>query len=216
MYSQEDVANIISYGRLRGLRIIPEFDSPGHTLSWGKGQPGLLTSCYKSGAPDGTFGPVDPSNQTNYDFLSQFFKEIQNVFPDAVIHLGGDEVDFDCWKSNPQITEFMRKNKIESYEQLESFYFQELLSILSGLKKQYIVWQEVFDNNVQLDPSTLIHVWKGNESEYKAELAHVTANGYRTILSSPWYLNYISYGIDWPKYEYYAITRLIYHNVIVQ
>jgi len=31
-------------------------------------------------------------------------------------------------------------------------------------------------------------------------LLQATSEGHRVLLSSPWYLNYISYGIDWPKY----------------
>ena len=31
-------------------------------------------------------------------------------------------------------------------------------------------------------------------------MRRVTGEGLRAILSSPWYLNYISYGSDWTKY----------------
>jgi hexosaminidase len=68
---------------------------------------------------------------------------------------------------------------------------------VAGLNKQYIVWQEIFDNGLKVLPNTVIDVWKGG---WEAEMKRVTSAGLHAILSTCWYLNYISYGADWTKY----------------
>ena len=106
VYSQAVIKDLIEFARYRGVRIIPEFDTPGHTESWGPGAgDGFLTKCCDSqGVPDGTVGPIDPSVQANYDLMKTLFGEVKNLFKDEFIHLGGDEVPFNCWQSNPNIT----------------------------------------------------------------------------------------------------------------
>ncbi|KAA0717167.1 Beta-hexosaminidase subunit beta [Triplophysa tibetana] len=197
VYTPSDVKMVIEFARMRGIRVIPEFDTPGHTQSWGKGQKDLLTPCYSGSTPSGTFGPVNPILNSTYEFMAQFFKEISTVFPDAYVHLGGDEVDFSCWKSNPDIQRFMEQHSFGTdYRKLESFYIQRLLDIVTTTKKGYMVWQEVFDNGVKLKADTQIHVWK-ERPQYQDEMARITAAGFNALLSAPWYLNRISYGQDW-------------------
>ncbi|XP_069793384.1 beta-hexosaminidase subunit beta isoform X2 [Narcine bancroftii] len=211
IYTLKDVQAVIEYARERGIRVIPEFDTPGHTQSW-KGQKNLLTPCYNGEKPSGTFGPINPALNTTYVFMKQLFKEISKVFPDAYIHLGGDEVNFECWKSNPTITEFMQNQGFGSdYRKLESFYVQSVLDIVTANLKGYMVWQEVFDNGVKLKPDTIIHVWKGG---YQKQLADVTAAKFHALLSSPWYLNVISYGQDWRKI--YQVEPYNFNGTIAQ
>ncbi|NXU49997.1 HEXB hexosaminidase, partial [Turnix velox] len=205
IYTPTDVRLVIEYARFRGIRVIPEFDTPGHTQSWGKGQKDLLTLCYSGKHPSGSFGPINPILNTTYDFMAKFYKEISSVFPDAYIHLGGDEVNFDCWKSNPEVREFMKKQGYgDDYAKLESYYIQKILDLVSSYNKGYVVWQEVFDNKAQLKPDTVVQVWMGNN--YAHELSRVTGAGFTAILAAPWYLDYITYGQDWKKY--YSVEPL--------
>lgn len=174
VYTPGDVQKVIEHARYRGIRVIPEFDTPGHTRSWGESHPELLTACYgqcppfflhnkvsfynvhismmilsvcvadSAGRTDGTLGPFDPTAPTLYQFLRELFAEIVNTFPDPYVHLGGDEVPFDCWASNPQIRAYMhRRGFNDSYQRLEEEYIQQLLNITWSLNASSIVWQEV-------------------------------------------------------------------------
>ncbi|CAK8694422.1 unnamed protein product [Clavelina lepadiformis] len=206
VYTPDDVAAVVEYARLRGIRVVPEFDTPGHSLSWGLGQPDLLTPCYASEKPSGTFGPINPILKSTYRFIRNLFIELKEVFPDSYIHLGGDEVSFDCWKSNPDITNYMKqKNITGDYAKLEEIYIQKISEICEELGLSYIVWQEVVDNGVQVKGDAVVEVWKRNKPQ--VELAKVTKLGYHAIITAPWYLNRIQYREDWYNFYQYEPTN---------
>ncbi|CAF1646697.1 unnamed protein product [Rotaria magnacalcarata] len=194
IYSQADIAELLEFARQRGIRVFIEFDSPAHSRSWGRAYD-ILTQCYSEEKPNNKLGPMDPSRNTTFEFLKNFFHEVAQIFPDRYIHLGADEVYFDCWESNPSITQFMRQMEFgTNYSLLEQYFMQTLINIVNATGKNYVVWQDIIDNNVTLQTDTVV------EEPYPDEMARVTKLGYKTLLSSCWYLNLISYGDDWHKY----------------
>lgn len=92
VYTQDQIKEIIEYARLRGIRVMAEFDTPGHTRSWGISHPEILTKCEKQYA--NKLGPIDPTKEESYTFMQNLLKEVVSVFPDEYVHLGGDEGNY--------------------------------------------------------------------------------------------------------------------------
>ncbi|KAJ8925860.1 hypothetical protein NQ315_009712 [Exocentrus adspersus] len=200
VYSPADVKEIIEYARLRGIRVLPEFDTPGHTRSWGEGKRDILTECYPRPNKTGKLGPIDPTKNSTYEFLKEFFDEVGDVFPDQYIHLGGDEVGFECWQSNPDIIAFMKANNMsDDFVGLESYYIQKLIDIVDELNSDSIVWEEVFVNGVVLPQKTIVHVWK---DVWQVTVAEVVDSGRQALLSTCWYLDHLGSYVDW--HDFYA------------
>ncbi|KAG0373350.1 hypothetical protein BGX24_011821 [Mortierella sp. AD032] len=112
IYSPQDVAAIIQHGAERGIRVLPEFDSPGHAASWGRAYPNL-TVCLDA-LPHSTFaaeppaGQLDPLEPFVYTVLDTLVKEWSAQFPDSQVHIGGDEVNMNCWKSSPRLRDYIK------------------------------------------------------------------------------------------------------------
>jgi hexosaminidase len=215
VYNRADVIAVLDAARLRGIRVIPEFDTPGHTWSWGKAFPGLITPCWGKGLPGGpyvpkypSYGPAEilnPMLDSTYTFLDQLFREIAEDFPDEYIHLGMDEVYYSCWESNPNITEWMNVNGYTTYSEVEQHYEKRLIALVQNISNvKYVIWQDPVDKNVTVQSDTIVQLWKDDSNGMTGSWQHyargVAEKGYTMILSSPWYLNYISYGQDWKDY----------------
>eukprot|EP01006_Ploeotia_vitrea_P030287 TRINITY_DN62749_c0_g1_i1.p2 TRINITY_DN62749_c0_g1~~TRINITY_DN62749_c0_g1_i1.p2 ORF type:complete len:583 (+),score=77.54 TRINITY_DN62749_c0_g1_i1:28-1776(+) len=191
IYTPAVIKQVIEYAADRGIWVMPEFDTPAHSRSWGNGYPWLLTNC------DGDLYAMYPIADSVYDFMKNFWAEVKTVFNRSpYFHLGGDEVSFGCWEKNATITAWMKAKGWTQYNKLESYYVQHIVDTVKNLDIGVLTWQEVFDNNVTLPKTAIVDVWKSGTKH----VAKVTAAGYRTIWSQPWYLNYIRYGNVWEGY----------------
>ena len=160
---------------------------------------------------------LNPINNYTYEFIESLIKEVKEVFSDPFIHLGMDEVYYSCWESNPDIKEWMMQNNFSLTKDVEQYYMGKILNIANNIGYKVTVWQDVWDNKVKVNKKyyqrfnqlliinflkvfndTVIQIWKDYvDRPWQEYLKNATGDGYKVILSSPWYLNYIKYGIDW-------------------
>jgi hexosaminidase len=195
-YTQADVRHIVEYARDRGIRVIPEFDLPGHATSWLVGYPELASAPgpYEIQRRWGIFEPtMDPTREETYRFLDAFLDEMTPLFPDRFFHIGGDEVEETQWKKSATIQAFAREHGLADSAQLHAYFNRRLQELVKRHGKTMVGWDEVLAPGLASD--TVIQSWRGPQS-----LAEAGRKGFRGILSSGYYLDHLL-----PASTHYAV-----------
>ncbi len=128
-YTQQELRDLVAYARDRGIRVVPEFDMPGHSTSWFVGYPEHASAPgpYAIERRFGVFPPAfDPTRESTYLFLEQFITEMTGIFPDPYWHIGGDEVMGKQWNENPRIAAYKRTHGMRTNEALQAHFNQRL------------------------------------------------------------------------------------------
>lgn len=195
-YTQEEIKDVIQYARDRGIRVIPEFDMPGHTTSWFVAYPELASNPgpYQIERKWGVFDPaIDPTRDTTYHFLDEFIGEMAGLFPDQYFHIGGDEVNGKAWNRSHEIQEFMQKHGIKNNHDLQAYFNQRLQPIVSKHGKIMTGWDEILHPDLPKD--IVVQSWRGQKS-----LAAAARHGYRGLLSFGYYLD-----LMFPASRHYSV-----------
>ena len=183
--SQEDIRVILREADLRGIRVIPEFDLPGHATSWFVSHPELASAPgpYQVETRFGVFDPTfDPTKEETYAFLDAFLGEMAALFPDPYLHIGGDENNGKQWDANPAIQAFMKKQGMADNHALQAHFNQRLHAILKKHGKRMIGWDEIGEG--ELPDDITIQSWRGKEG-----LVRAAQEGRDVILSNGWYID---------------------------
>jgi len=198
-YTQDEIRDLIAYARDRGIRVVPEFDMPGHSTAWFVGHPELASGKgpYAIERKWGIFDPaMDPANEKVYKFLDDLIGEMARIFSDHYFHIGGDEVNGKEWDANPKIQAFMKAHGIKNNEALQAYFSGRVQKLVTKHGKTVIGWDEVLVEGVPKD--IVIQSWRG-----QASLAKAAKQGYRGILSNGYYLD-----LGWSAARHYAVDPM--------
>jgi hexosaminidase len=184
-YTQEEIRNVIEYARDRGIRVVPEFDMPGHSTSWFVGYPDLASGPgpYQIERHWGVFDPaMDPTRDSTYEFLDKFIGEMTALFPDAYFHVGGDECNGKQWDANPRIQQFMKANGIKDNASLQAYFSGKVQKIVAAHNKIMEGWDEVLQPGTPKD--VVIQSWRGPQF-----VGQAVKGGNRALLSAGYYID---------------------------
>ncbi len=198
-YTQDEIHDVISYARDRGIRVVPEFDMPGHSTAWFVGHPELASGKgpYEIERRWGIFDPaMDPTNEKVYKFLDDLIGEMAKLFPDHYFHIGGDEVNGKEWDANPKIQAFMKAHQLKNNEALQAYFSGRVQKLVTKHGKTVVGWDEVLVEGVPKD--IVIQSWRG-----QASLAKAAKQGFRGILSNGYYLD-----LGWSAARHYAVDPM--------
>jgi len=197
LYTAQDIQSVVQYAYDRGVRIIPEFDGPGHAYAWGMGYPNI-TLCpdwrpWSSYCLQPPCGQLNPSLEETYNVMRGVLSDAAELFPDEFFHLGADEVNLACYEADENLRRWMAENGMESVHDVIQYYLTRVSQISVDIGKPIpIFWQEVFNDGFDVPRDSIIQVWLD-----KPTLRNIITAGYRAILSNyqAWYLD-CGFG-DW-------------------
>lgn len=191
-YSTSDLRDIVKYATDRGIRVVPELDMPGHAYSWGFGYPELIVKCNSVNVNN---FPLDPTSEFVYEVIDGIIEEFREVFPDAHIHFGADELAKFCWRDDPAIQEWMKKENMTTVDDLWGYFQDRLQKIYTAEKYSNtrkiipVFWQEIVTSlktdKFTLSKDSVVTAWNSDAASIK----EITDKGYRALFNEAWYLD---------------------------
>ena len=198
-FTQDQIREIVAYATARGIRVIPEFDMPGHSTSWLVGYPelGSAPGPYSIERTWGIMQPaLDPTREDLYKLLDGFLGEMAALFPDAYLHIGGDENEGKQWMANPAIQSFMRQHNLSDAHALQAYFNKRVLAIVQKHGKRMIGWDEVLHPDLPKD--IVVQSWRGPKA-----LGEAARQGFSGILSWGYYID-----LNYSTARHYAVDPL--------
>src|ERR1700704_1177109 len=196
-YTQAEIREFVAYAHDRGIRVVPEFEMPGHSRSLFAGYPELASGPgpYRI-EPGGADAVMDPTREETYKFIDKFIAEMAKLFPDDYFHIGGGAGHGHQGGAKPKIQAFIHSHGMKSNQDLQAYFNQRLQRILSKHHKIMMGWDEVL--HPDLPKTVVVQSWRGHQS-----LATAAQQGYSGLLSFGYYLD-----LMWPASQHYAVDPM--------
>ncbi len=207
-YSYEDIETIRNYARARGIKLIPEFDIPGHARRLVNTYPEVFGNKLSDEAEiQGTVSEVGNKINTDevicagsyecFEGIKTLFREVAELFPESeYIHIGGDEAYIQVWDHCPICQKYMKDNGISDRYELYSEYVARISKFLLELGRTPIVWEGFPRKGSERIPrETIVIAW---ESHYNIA-PDLLEDGFK-IINGSWQPLYIFHNSKrWTK-----------------
>lgn len=193
-YTKAQIKEIVDYAAERYIEIVPEIDLPGHTRAIVAAYPEL--SC--SGKPTEVaswFGIhskiLCTGKEKVYEALDVIFREMAEMFPCKLFHLGGDEVAKLEWAKCPDCAAVYKREGLKNLEELQGYFTNKAINILKKYGKTPVLWNEALKSDV-LDESAVVQYWTTDRASAERVAKAVCEEGRKVVMSrcNPYYLDY--------------------------
>lgn len=182
-YTQQELRDLVSYAADRGIRVVPEFDVPGHALALLLAHPELAAQSPVNPSPKNkNTAALDPTVPGSLRLVRRLYAEMGKLFPDAYFHSGGDEVDPAEWLKNPKIVAYMKAHNFATPQALQADFTAEVQKILAGQGKVMVGWDEV--SEAPIPKEVVVDVWRSSKF-----IASASAAQHPVIVSAGYYLD---------------------------
>ncbi|KAJ7205655.1 N-acetylhexosaminidase [Mycena rebaudengoi] len=180
VYTPSDVKEIVSYAAARGIEVIPEIDTPGHTSVISKAFPEHI-ACAEA-TPWSQFANEPPAGQLRLaspqtiKFTGDMLKAAASLFTGKLFSTGGDEINANCYTQDSSTQKDLANSK-QTFAQALDTFTQANHAALRSVGKSAVVWEEmVLQNPVKLANDTIVLVWISS-----ADVKDVAASGLRIV-----------------------------------
>ncbi|MGN1246044.1 MAG: family 20 glycosylhydrolase [Muribaculaceae bacterium] len=187
-YTQQQMRELVSYAAERHITVIPEIEMPGHSEE--------VLAAYPEVSCDGTGqGSSDfcAGKEATFKMLEAVLSEVIDVFPSPYIHIGGDEAAKNTWRTCPHCKKRMEQEKLESVEELQSYFICRMERFVNSKGRRIIGWDEILEGG--LAPDATVMSWRGTAGGLKAIKAG------HDVVMTPGEYYYLDYTQDAPFKE---------------
>ena len=208
-YTRAEFIDLLKYARSRGVRVIPEIETPGHARAaivamknraknnptaeqfrlWDDKNESVYTS-----AQSYHDNVLNVASDDVYRFIDRVVAELEKMYKEAglkleIVHLGGDEVPNNAWSKSPDVQALMQREGLKTQHEVSEYYVKRISELLAARKIRIEGWQEVAldhkpEFNTVVAPRVAgVNAWStvGSRSDVPYRLAN---DGYPVILSN--------------------------------
>lgn len=163
-YSTAELDDIVAYAAARGIDVMLEIDTPGHTAAVHHSHPEYV-ACFEA-APWTSYANEPPAGQLRLTepevvrFTQKLFKAAIKHTPGKYFSTGGDEINLRCYAEDPVIQTSLNSTGQTLLQALATFT-KETHQVLLENEKIPVVWEEMVleHGDLHLDNDTVVLVW---------------------------------------------------------